>query len=375
MKRRFAARLGICVLGATMIAGSGVASAEEYDLGDASGKGPNIQFLDQGYQTNYETNVVQGQENIPFRFDLGFPSTLAELLNPPLACELWAAQYYSPLFEEAVLSTTGLYYNRSLARSRNPEDGGKGVAGSPQRTPYTETGPGTDEFGPRAVSDCPNRAQGRAFARTNGVTMDGFQIAGGWSETIAKVDPAAKVATGLQTVDLFDVRPNEALSIQSMHSVLETTHVAGKEPTFKFVLELQGVKAGGQEIIGFGANGFKVGGQGPGPEAVKQFNEGAAAYEKQFEAAFTYGFKIVEPRFFVDAAFDKFNFESPVVEGSISFPSRKGTVGDFQALRFGANNYRGVYKLVTKDEEGPGITCGGAREDAQCKTDQGNKVG
>lgn len=367
-RRAFATRLGICALGVVMLAGNGIAQADEsnpFDVGDSSGKGPNLQIGGIAWQTNFETNPVEGQENIPFEFVAGFPTVLIEMLNPPVACEVWAAQYYNNLFEEGVLATTGLYYNRTLARARNPEDGGTGVGGSPQRTPHREAGPGTENTGGYSLAECPTRADAHGFVRQFGGGMDSKNqvVLHGYGENTAKVDPKAQVATSDGVADLSDISFEQGLSIKRLHSALKVNHVADKEPTFDWSLVLQGVSAGGTEIFGFGAKGLVMGGQNvTGAEAVDQFNEQSKAYEKQFEAAFVYGFQIVKPRSYVDAAFDKFNFISPVVEGSIAFPARKGTVGDFQAMRLGKNAYRGVFKTVKDDEYGGQENiCGGTR--------------
>lgn len=343
-------RTGAGLAAVLMVATAGLAGAEEYDLGDSSGEGPNTQIFGQAWDTSLESRVFEAQENIPFDVRYGQPITQVDLITPPVQCQVYASQYYfGSLVEEGVFATTGLYYNRTLARSRNPSDGGKGIGGSPRRTPKNETGPGTAEAGPYTLAECPNRGTGHGFARAAGVAG---LFSGAYSEGRGQADPANKVINKESVANITNVNLEGGVTIKSIHSLLKVAHEIDKEPKFSFEMRIEGVVANGTEIIGSGDHGLVFAGTGlTGPDAIKQFNTQANSQSEALKAIAIYGLKVAEPKFFIDQQFDKFNFEVPVLEGSLAFPSRKGTLGDYQAARFGTNNYRGVYISVDTTED------------------------
>lgn len=342
-------RFGVCLLGMLLVVGLTV--VEGTDNSSPVGAAEFESISGQHWTTVSEARVGEGQENFPFEAYYGQPMSMIELNSTPLSCEIWAAQYYAGVIaEEGALATTGLYYNRTLARAKLPEDEGTGIGGAPARKQKAEVGPGTMQGGPYALSECKDKTHGTGYARFNGMASPQLTIAGAVATTTQSADTDNKVITAEMHSTAFGVEVPGGLSIKVMDSYLKVEQKPTAEPTFSYKLTLMGVSAGGQEIIGFGDKGFKIAGQGPGPEAVKQFNDGAAANRESLKQLFIYDFKIVAPRAYKDDTFDRWNINGPVLEGGIGFPSRRGTLGDYQALRLGSNWYRGTYETVKPGE-------------------------
>lgn len=327
-------RIGVLTAGLVLV--SGLAGTNF--PGRATAQTSDDEALKSSWSTTMEARGVEAVANIPVAIVAGLPEASIDIYAPPTRCEATAAVYYAgSLAETAVLGNTGLYYNRTAALAKNPPTDAKQIGGAPERREKVEFAPTTAAGGPYALAECPGRSNGQAVSRMNGVSTPGLTIGTSFAESTERVDK--DTIFGEAVSGLFNVKVGDALSIRSVHSTLKAEHQAGQEPKFTYTLSLVGISNGGTDAL-------TISGKGTGAEIVKQFNEQAAANKEAFAALGTYDVFISEPRAFHDDRYGKTVFEAPAINLGAGIAARKGTAGDYQAVRFALTRYTGAHEVI-----------------------------
>lgn len=286
------------------------------------------------YGTVVESRTMEGYAQVPSEVSGGSPSTMVFVEDPGSApmCESISGVYDFGLLAGEYIETIMEGYDTNPTRTRavNPAN----------------TRPTKDEFtsfpgGPRALSECATTTSGMGTATWGGYVSDQFSFESASSKSTNALVAGENLVVG-ETLTKFHGVKLAASSIRSFESWLKVEFRPEKEPVVSWRIVLQGVFNGADEMFSGGAKGLVLSGQSVGGgDFAKQFNEQAKAHETEFKALGTYGFRILEPRYYDDAFTRRPTVEAPVLDGSWGFTAREGGIGHRQGMRLGLSRAGG----------------------------------
>jgi hypothetical protein len=292
--------------------------------------------LDTFYLTDVYGHPVEPYAELPDEVAPGIPGTYVELQKAPLPvrCESISAIVEPSIVVDGVANiiSEGRYNNPSKAWAINP-------GGARETKAEVGTFPG----GPRSYAECPTTTQGQGEATWGRYVSDKLSIESLTSESSNKKAEGEELVVTETTNKLQGLKVGD-LSIASILSWMKVEFRPNVEPTVSYEITFSGIKDG-QGFSGANPDGFSMQGKNMGgKDFVKQFNEQANAYEKQFEPLGKYGLSIGEARFGISPRSGRHVFHIFAGEGNIGFAARRNQgVGHGFGMRFGTSKIAGRY--------------------------------
>jgi hypothetical protein len=280
------------------------------------------------YSTIIQSRPIEPYAQVPSEVHVGVPSASVYLEDPATAhCEVIAGVYDHGLLAGEYLETIipdNMYRNPTQMRAVNPRDT------RPDKAEFT-TFPG----GPSALAECPTPTSGKGSATWGGGGNDSGGVESATSTSTSTLVPDQELVVSETTSKLQGVKLGDA-TIRSLENWLKVEWRPDQEPVISYRMVLQGVFSGTDEVASGGGKGIVLSGQNVGgSEFTEQFNQQAKAHQSEFEQLGTYGFRILEPRYYEDAISRRPSVEAAVLDASWGFTARQGGIGHRQGLRLG----------------------------------------
>lgn len=283
------------------------------------------------YATTTQSRTVETFSRLPFDVTQGYPSATVHLDHQGVAqCEVIAGMFDGGIVEEYFeLGFGGAYQNHTTAEAGN------------QRGALPEKAEFGAAPGPNAQAACPTPQSGLGQAAFGGNQTDEFGVDFAYTTSSAtkakdRASVLTETATRLQGIRVAEV------SLRHLESWIKVEWRSTQEPLISYRMVVSGLFNGADEVLLKGDRGVVLQGEDlAGADFIKQFNEQSAAHETAFEQLATYGFRVLEPRVYTNAA-GREVVESFVVNGGFGLAARKGEqVGNFQGMRLGAARITG----------------------------------